>query len=322
MLRPSYWYKAQFFMKVSLISTVLNEAENLRPFLDALLGQSRQAEEIIIVDGGSQDGTIAIIETYIQEGAPIRLIQAPGANISQGRNQAISQASGDIISATDAGATDNPDWLKEITAPFADPSVDVSSGISRASAEKGIQQGVGFITLPADKDISIQAQNPSSRSIAFQKKIWEKTGGYPEELDSAEDSLFNHRLRAAGACFKFSPKAIIYWQPEATLVKASRQFFRYGRGDGRALLFPRIYATIGLKTALVLLMVMAVMLSQYFWVLLIISLFSYYLRQLWVNRQRCGIAAGSLVFGLRILLDTARLMGYVYGKWSRSVSRD
>jgi len=51
-------------MRVSVICTVLNEGESIRRLMDSLVAQSRQPDEIVIVDGGSRDNTVAVIQEY------------------------------------------------------------------------------------------------------------------------------------------------------------------------------------------------------------------------------------------------------------------
>ncbi len=301
-------------MKITLISTVLNEGDNIRQFLDGLLDQTRPADEIIIVDGGSIDGTAERIQGHIDSGRSIRLIIAPTTNIAQGRNLAITEASGDIIACTDAGSFADSNWLAEITAPFNDPSVDVAAGISLTAAGNRKEKSFGTITLSDIDDIDSRSLNPSSRSLAFRKTIWDKVGGYPEELCWAEDSLFNHRLHRVGAKFVFCPKAIIYWQPQPTLPKTARQFFRYGRGDGQALLYHRVYIIILIKMAWVLGLVVAGLYTSRFWMFLFLCLAIYYLRLLFINRRRGSVSISTLVFIHRPILDAARLAGYLYGR--------
>ncbi|MBC7812473.1 MAG: glycosyltransferase, partial [Burkholderiales bacterium] len=43
---------------ISLISTVLNEGESIRPLMESLTRQTRQPDEVVIVDGGSADNTV------------------------------------------------------------------------------------------------------------------------------------------------------------------------------------------------------------------------------------------------------------------------
>jgi len=304
-------------MKVTLIATVLNEGGNIRRFLDGLMAQTRRPDEIVLTDGGSTDGTAEVIQEYVGRGAPISLIVEPDANIARGRNIAISHASGDIIASTDAGCRTHPEWLAEITAPFRDTSVDVACGFSLAEAHNRKEESFGILTLDDIRKVDIRTFNPSSRSVAFRKAVWEKAGGYPEELYCAEDSFFNQRMRAAGAKFVFCPEAIVYWYPNPTLRKTARQYFRYAQGDGRSHLYGRVYGIIFVKVALVLGLAAAGLLHTALWSVLAISLAAYYLRMLQVNRHRGSIATNSLVFAYRLILDGVRLAGHLYGRIER-----
>ena len=104
-------------MRVSVICTVLNEGESIRRLMDSLVAQSRQPDEIVIVDGGSRDNTVAVIQTYADR-LPLRVLVEPGANISRGRNVAIDAATGDVIASVDAGVWLEPVWLAELTRPL------------------------------------------------------------------------------------------------------------------------------------------------------------------------------------------------------------
>ena len=78
-------------MNVSVICTVKKEGENLRVLLDSLLNQTRLPDELVFSDGGSTDNTRQILEEY-QQWLPLKIVDAAGSNISQGRNKAIAIA--------------------------------------------------------------------------------------------------------------------------------------------------------------------------------------------------------------------------------------
>jgi hypothetical protein len=70
---------------------------------------------------------LAVLAEY-QPWLPLKVIQVPGSNISQGRNAAIAAASHPIIATTDAGVILSPGWLEEITRPLRHNQAQVVSG--------------------------------------------------------------------------------------------------------------------------------------------------------------------------------------------------
>ncbi len=225
--------------KVSVITTVKNEANSIKVFLDSLLAQSELPDEIVITDGGSTDESVEIIKDYIEKGIPIKLIVAKGANISRGRNISIQNSSHDIIASTDVGCKLDRNWLRNIVRPFEeDPIVDVVGGFFKVAPETFFEECVAALTGCPPEGTDPDAWLPSSRSIAFRKSAWEAVGGYPEWLDHGEDTFFALQLRKAGFEFRNAEDAWVYWRPRSNLRALFRQYYGYARGDGRALVNP------------------------------------------------------------------------------------
>jgi len=229
-------------VRISLILTVINEADALPRLLDSIAAQTRAADEIVIVDGGSTDATRDVLNTYAAR-LPLKILAQPGANISQGRNAAIRAATGDIICSTDAGVRLDAEWVAELARPFNDPSSlvtfhsslpDVVSGFFIPDPQGVFETALAATTLPALADIRPETFLPSSRSIAFRKSAWERVNGYPEWLDYCEDLIFDFALRGAGCRFAFAPRAVAHFRPRSSLRAFFRQYYQYARGDGKA----------------------------------------------------------------------------------------
>ena len=227
-------------MEISLIATVRNEADSIGPFLDGLLAQSRPPQEIVLVDGGSTDGTVEEIERARSRSAvPIRLIEAPGTNISEGRNVAIAAATHGTIAVTDAGTRPRRNWLAKLAEPLErDPELGVSAGFFLPGGHGWRLRALAIAITPHRREIDPEEFLPSSRSVAFRKEWWRRVGGYPEWLRHCEDLVFDLALRDAGARFEFAPEAIVEWDARPGLRSFARQYFDYARGDGHANLWP------------------------------------------------------------------------------------
>jgi len=243
---------------ITLIATVLNEGDSIHQLMDSIKGQTRQPDEIVIVDGGSQDDTLAIMQSYRGQ-LPLRLLVEAGCNISQGRNRAIAAAAGDVIAVTDAGVRLSATWLETITQPLLDnPDVHGVGGFFRADPQTAFEAALGAASLPLASEIAPQSFLPSSRSVAFRKAAFDSVGGYPEWLDFCEDLVFDMRLRARAGRFVFVPEALVYFRPRPSLRQFCRQYFFYARGDGKARLWLRRhlirYATYLLIAPLILLL--------------------------------------------------------------------
>ncbi len=230
-------------MPVSLVTTVRNEADSLGRLLDSILAQTRQPDEVVIVDGGSTDGTLEVAAGY-KDRLPLRLISMPGANISEGRNAAIREARHSIILVTDAGVRLDLGWAEALAGPLLreGSGVDVVSGFFLPDPHTAFERAMGATVLPAPEDIDPAGFLPSSRSVAFRKGAWAEVGGYPEWLDYCEDLLFDMKLREAGYRFVFAPQAVAYFRPRSGLRAFFRQYYRYARGDGKADLWRKRHA--------------------------------------------------------------------------------
>lgn len=317
-------------MNVSVIVTVKNEGDAIRPLLDSLLDQTKFPDEIVITDGGSTDHTLDVINEYA-DWLPLRVIPCPGANISEGRNQAIAHAKGPIIAVTDAGVTLSPVWLEEITAPFGcdDPAerpVQVVSGWFESDPYTDFEVVMGATVLPDRSDISPDSFLPSSRSVAFHKSAWEAVGGYPEWLDYSEDLVFDMALKEKCGAFVFAPYAVAYFRPRGSMRSFFRQYYLYARGDGKANLWWKRhlirYVTYFLALPFIVRLIWYE--KRVGWLLLFVGTAVYTRRpvqRLWpltkgwtpVNRVR----AFGLIPIIRLVGDIAKMLGYPVGVWWR-----
>lgn len=226
-------------MKVSLITTVLNEESSIEYFLYSVLFLSKKPDELIIVDGGSTDKTVDKALDFISRSGlnkhfKTEIIIKEGANRSEGRNLAIQRAKFEVIAITDAGCELDAKWLKNITAPFVYKKIDVVAGYYKAKTDGIFEKCVAPYVLVMPDKVDPKNFLPSSRSMAIRKKSFLKFGGFPENFPDNEDYVFANTLKNGKANIYFCSEAIVFWHPRSNLRAFWRMIFRFARGDAKA----------------------------------------------------------------------------------------
>ena len=301
-------------MKISLIATVLNAEEHIGAFLASIAAQTRRPDEIVIVDGGSTDGTVAALRAA--DG--LTLLEEPGANISRGRNVAIAHAAHEVVAVADADCVYGPGWLAALVAPIED-GADVSMGWTEPIVDTVLAACVSSLGLPLSPDeVDPATFMPSARSVAYRRDALEAVGGYPEWLAIGEDMWVNHRWRERPFDLRFAPEAVAAWRPRASLGAIWTQYAKYARGDAQAGMYPERHA---LRVA-VYGGLMAALASRRAWPKLLVAGGAVTYARTPVHRARTRApnrraAVTLLVPALLLFTDMAKMYGYVLGLTDR-----
>ena len=305
--------------KVTLISTVLNAADHLPDFLACIRAQERAPDEVVIVDGGSTDGSLSLL----REAEDITLVEAPGANIARGRNVALGHATHDVIAVADADCAYGPAWLAELLRPI-EAGADVSMGWYRPIVGSLLDASVtGHLPLDA-AELDAATFLPSARSVAYRRDAIEAVGGYPEWLAIGEDMWVDLRWRERGFDLRLAPGAVAGWRPRPALRDTWKQYFRYARGDAQAGMHAdrhalRFVAYTGAVFALS---------SSRTWLKVLVAVGAAasvhrQVRRTWarLDRARDKAIATILVPGVVAVTDVAKMAGYAAGTFDRLSGR-
>jgi glycosyltransferase involved in cell wall biosynthesis len=224
---------------VSVASTVLNEVDDIDSLVESLMQQTLAPAEVIIVDGGSTDGTwerLEAAQSKYPKLIPIRdescsLQRSPGP-IARGRNVGIAAASSDVVACADAGCTYHPDWLANLTAPISTGVSAYAVGGSYIDPANGTVWDIAsapFFGVKLNPDAP--TKSCTARSMAFRKELWQRVGGFPETVFLGEDTVFDSKVRKL-VTPAFPERAKAAYQPRHTFRSALRQMVSYSVTDG------------------------------------------------------------------------------------------
>lgn len=115
-------------LSISVVIVTRNRAELLKDTLASITRQSRQPDEVIVVDNDSKDNTKEAALNF-SDRLNIKYIYEPTRGIPHARNAGIRNATGDIIASIDDDCVADENWLKYIEIPFIkDPNLGVVGG--------------------------------------------------------------------------------------------------------------------------------------------------------------------------------------------------
>jgi len=220
---------------VTIILPTLNERGHIRDCLDSLKNQDyANIVEILVVDGGSQDGTRDIV---LAEGGNVRLINNPRMTAAAAMNIGIQECSTSIFIRMDAHTLYANDYVSRSVSTFEESDATVVGGPMRP---------VG--TIPFGKAVSVVTTSPlgvGPGRFHYSEKLEEvetvylgifdrdfviKVGGYDEtNLQwAAEDQELNFRIRKAGGKILLDPRIKSTYFPRDNARALARQYHNYG----------------------------------------------------------------------------------------------
>ena len=182
-------------MKVSVVVPTYQEAAHIEGFLRQFERQTlpRDEYEILIVDGGSRDGTPEIAGKTADR---VLLQTSPG--IGGARNDGVQVARADLIATTDADCRLPPDWLERIVKDFADPRVVAVCGPD-GPFDGGLKARAIYLVVRAIIRAAALAglYGTGGTNSAFRKDAFLAVGGY-RGLAHSDDVDLGVRIREKG----------------------------------------------------------------------------------------------------------------------------
>lgn len=229
---------------VSVVMPVLNEAASITQCLETVLQQDYPPDllEILVVDGGSTDGTPDLVQILGQRHPGLRLLTNPGRITPAALNVGIRAARGDIIVRVDGHALIEPDYVSQCVRYLLEGKADNVGGLMRPVGTTYIGEGVALATTSpfgvGDSKFHYSTQEQYVDTVylgAYWRKTFDEIGLFDESLRINQDYELNYRLRQAGGKILLSPAIRSSYTPRSSLAALWRQYFRYGQGKVQTL---------------------------------------------------------------------------------------
>ncbi len=218
------WAREMSYLRCSVIIRCYNEEQHIGRLLSGLMQQTVKDIEIIVVDSGSTDATVAIASRY-----PIKLVTIRPEDFSFGRslNLGCQQATGEFLVIASAHVYPvYQDWLEHLLRPFDDPTVGLTYGKQRGNDVTQYSEHQIFATwFPEESSRYQHHLFCNNANAAVRRALWEQLP-YDESLTGLEDLDWARRAVEIGSRIAYSADAEIIHVHEET---PQRIFNRYRR---------------------------------------------------------------------------------------------
>ncbi|MHB8856597.1 MAG: glycosyltransferase family 2 protein [Bellilinea sp.] len=217
----------------SIVIRAYNEEKHIARLLTGILEQTVKDVQIILVDSGSQDDTVAIASRF-----PVDIVHIQPQDFTFGRslNLGIAAAKAEwVVMASAHVYPVYPDWLEKLLEPFADPQIGLSYGKQRGGKTSKYSEHQVFRSWFPDQSVPHQA-HPfcNNANAAIRRSLWQQHP-YDEQLTGLEDLAWARWLLTQGQFLAYTA--------EAEIIHVHNETWRgiYNRYRRESMAFKQIY---------------------------------------------------------------------------------
>ncbi|HEX3538840.1 MAG TPA: bifunctional polysaccharide deacetylase/glycosyltransferase family 2 protein [Acidimicrobiales bacterium] len=224
---------------VTIVVPAYNEAAGIEACVRSLAGSRYPTVEVIVVNDGSTDATAAIVEGL--QLPNVTLISQANAGKSEALNTGIRHASHDIVVTVDGDTSFEPDTLRWLVQPFADPKVGAVSGNTKVGNRRRllgrwqhIEYVMGFNLDRRLYDVLDCMPTVPGAIGAFRRQVLDEIGGISADT-LAEDTDVTMATTRAGWRVVYEERAVAWTEAPASLSELWKQRYRWSYGTMQAM---------------------------------------------------------------------------------------
>lgn len=210
--------------RISALLPVKNAAPYLKSNLVRILDSISQADELVIVDDGSTDGSSEILSNYARLDSRILLIKGSGTGLVDALNLGIAETSNEWIARYDADDTYDINRIhlqrqriqSRVVGIFSDYSVHSQSGTNLGHIESGVISQVVSVSL-------VSSQRTAHPSVLLNKTALLQSGAYRSSDFPAEDLSLWLRLAKVGDLISIPLNLLNYQLTPGSITSTKRK---------------------------------------------------------------------------------------------------
>lgn len=211
---------------ISVIIPLYNKERAIVHTLESVINQTLAPYEIIVVDDGSKDKSLRVVEDFIRANSEkrivnsIRLIHKENGGVSSARNKGIQEAKGKYVALLDGDDLWTATFLEVQTTLIHDFPEAAMWGVNTAFIKNGKyrkwQQGMGVGYRGYVENYFGTSHNDlfCSSSVVIRKKVFEQVGYFDERISASEDLDMWYRIILHYPVV-FYDKVLVYYNQDA-----------------------------------------------------------------------------------------------------------
>lgn len=246
---------------ISIVTITFNSEKTVEETIKSIVSQDYSNFEYIIIDGGSTDNTLKIVEKYRDKIATI--VSEPDKGISDAFNKGINKATGEIIGIINSDDVLLPGALQAVAAAY-EPSVGVYRG--------NVLIWDNDTKITAYPSMKFPLHTFKKRIVCHQgtfitKEAYEKHNGYKVHFRYMMDAELLVRLYEGGEKFKYVPADLAMFRiggvTSSSFLKKTDEIERFFRENGASWLYAKTHVLLFIITNSILTVVRAIGLANF-----------------------------------------------------------
>lgn len=217
---------------------MLNEAEHIETFVADVAAQDFRGDvELLVADGGSSDGSSALLQrTADAAGIDLTIIPNPARWVAPGLNSCIERARGDLLVRLDCHTRYPRDYLSRLAEAAHDTGAWLVGGLLVPEGRTFIERAVACATDSPFGGVHWTRWGRQLERVevdmvycgAYRPEAFARAGLFDESLVRNQDDELALRIRLAGGRVVLDPQIRQYYVPRGSFRKVFKQYYEYG----------------------------------------------------------------------------------------------